>query len=504
MNIVFRKAADKLAGTLVVAAQSAGKKAKKQEAVLLPAAAALDKKFKGQLRRAAASARFSGKKGGFLEILAPAPPVERIILAGLGDPDTHSTHDYTRLGGALAQKLAQSAPSPVHINMDCAADAAAGIASGMRLGAYRFDIYRTAKKPKDRKSARDVFGDVSIACHELAAAQKLDKELAAAIEGVTIARDLVHEPPNVLFPAEFARRIKKHGSKNGLKVEIFGETKLKKLGMGALLGVGQGSPRESQVAIMEWKGTKKSNAPVLAFVGKGVCFDTGGISLKPAANMDDMKGDMGGAACVTGLMNALAKRKAKVHAIGIVGLVENMPDGNAQRPGDIVKAMSGTTIEVLNTDAEGRLVLADALWYAQTRFKPDVVIDLATLTGAIIIALGQTYAGLFSNDDALAQQLSDAGYRQGEKLWRLPLDKDYDKMIDSKTADIKNIGGGRNAGSITAAQFLQRFIKDGTSWAHIDIAGVAMGSPRSPISPGWGSGFGVRLLDEFVRRYYEI
>ena len=279
----------------------------------------------------------------------------------------------------------------------------------------------------------------------------------------------------------------------GVDVEILDEEQLEALKMNALLAVGQGSARPSRVVVMQWNGGKSKRAKPVCFVGKGVCFDTGGISMKPAAGMEDMKGDMGGAACVAGLMLALAKRNAAVNAVGLIGLTENMPSGTAQRPGDIVTSMSGQTIEVLNTDAEGRLVLADVLWYAQDRFKPRLIVDLATLTGAIMVALGKEYAGMFANDDKLAKELDAAGQATGEKVWRMPLAKAYDKLIDSKTADMKNIGG-RHGGAITAAQFLQRFIKE-TPWAHLDVAGTAMDSSRNEINQSWASGWGVRLLD---------
>jgi leucyl aminopeptidase len=320
-------------------------------------------------------------------------------------------------------------------------------------------------------------------------------------DGVFLARDLINEPANVLGPVEFADRLRELAS-SGLTVEVLDEEQLKAHRMNALLGVSQGSARPPRVAVLQWQGARSKRAKTLCFVGKGVCFDTGGISLKPGAGMEDMKGDMGGAACVAGLMLALAERKAAVNAVGVVGLVENMPSATAQRPGDIVTSMSGQTIEVLNTDAEGRLVLADVLWYAQERFKPKVVIDLATLTGAIIVALGREYAGLFCNDAKLAGELIAAGEATGEKVWRMPLDKAYDKLIDSKNADVKNIGGGRNAGAITAAQFIQRFIKD-TAWAHIDIAGTAMDSPRNELNQSWAGGWGVRLLDRLVADNYE-
>jgi leucyl aminopeptidase len=329
--------------------------------------------------------------------------------------------------------------------------------------------------------------------------QKAYVSRGAIADGVTLARDLVNEPPNVLYPDEFARRASEL-KKVGVTVEVLDVPAMKKLGMNALLGVGQGSVQDSRTVIMRWNGGKKGTDPV-AFIGKGVCFDTGGISIKPAASMEDMKGDMAGAACVVGLMHALAARKAKVNAVGAIGIVENMPDGNAQRPGDIVTSMSGQTIEIINTDAEGRLVLADVLHYVNKRFNPRFMVDLATLTGAIIVALGHEHAGLFSNDDKLADRLLKVGVATGEKLWRMPLGPEYDKKVESKFADMKNVGG-RDGGAITAAQILQRFV-DKTPWAHLDIAGTGMGSPQSDINKSWGSGFGVRLLDRLVEDYYE-
>jgi len=302
-------------------------------------------------------------------------------------------------------------------------------------------------------------------------------------------------------PEEFARRTRSL-SKLGVKVEILGVAEMKKLGMNALLAVGRGSEQPSHVVVMQWKGTGRSGEPIV-IVGKGVTFDAGGISLKPAAGMEDMKGDMAGAACVVGLMHELAERKAKVNVVGIIGLVENMPDGKAQRPGDIVKTMSGQTIEIINTDAEGRLVLADVLHYVNTKHKPKFMIDLATLTGAIIVALGQEYAGMFSNDDRLCDRLTKAGLATGERVWRMPLGPEYDKMIDSKFADMKNTGGSRWGGAITAAQFIQRFVADKTPWAHLDIAGTGFDSRQSDINKSWGSGWGVRLLDRLVADYYE-
>ncbi len=324
-------------------------------------------------------------------------------------------------------------------------------------------------------------------------------DVQAVAGGVNLARELVNLPPNVLGPIEFADHAKALVTL-GVEVEILTETEMRALGMGALLGVAQGSERPPRLAVMQWKGGKASDKP-LAFVGKGVVFDTGGISIKPAANMEDMKGDMGGAAAVIGLMHTLAARKAKVNAVGILGLVENMPDGKAQRPGDIVTSMSGQTIEIINTDAEGRLVLADALWYCNDRFKPRFMVNLATLTGAIVVALGNLHAGLFSNDDPLSEGLLAAGEKTGEKVWRMPLGKEYDKLIDSKFADMKNTGG-RYGGSITAAQFLKRFVGE-TPWAHLDVAGTAMASPSTEINQSWGSGYGVRLLDQLIRDRYE-
>ena len=321
----------------------------------------------------------------------------------------------------------------------------------------------------------------------------------ALADGVKIARSLVNEPPNVLFPVEFATRAQEL-AKIGVEVEILDVEAMRALGMNALLGVGQGSVRDSRCVVMRWNGGTAGEPPV-SFIGKGVTFDTGGISIKPAAGMEDMKGDMAGAACVVGLMHALAARKAKVNAIGAIGIVENMPGGNAQRPGDIVKSMSGQTIEIINTDAEGRLVLADVLWYVQDKYKPKFMINLATLTGAILVALGQEYAGLFSNNDELAARLSAVGTATGEKVWRMPMGAAYDKLIDSKFADMKNVGG-RHAGSITAAQLLQRFVND-VPWAHLDIAGTGMSSPQTDINQSWGSGWGVRLLDRLVAEHYE-
>ncbi|MTV13378.1 MULTISPECIES: leucyl aminopeptidase [Bradyrhizobium] len=453
------------------------------------------------VKRAAAANQFKGKSGAILDILAPEGiKVERLIVIGTGKPADLKEKDFLKFGGAVAGKLNAGSGSMNVIaelpDAAMAAGQAAAIATGIRLRAYKFDRYKTKKKDGEDGALR---ADVSIAVDDVAAARKAYAPEASVVDGVNLARELVNEPPNVLYPEEFARRASQL-RKLGVSVEVLDVKAMTKLGMGALLGVAQGSARPGRTVIMRWNGGKKSEAPV-AFVGKGVCFDTGGISIKSAGGMEDMKGDMGGAACVVGLMHALAARKARVNAVGAIGLVENMPDGNAQRPGDIVTSMSGQTIEIINTDAEGRLVLADVLWYVAKKFKPKFMVDLATLTGAIMVALGTDHAGMFSNNDELAERLTKVGLETGEKVWRMPLGPEYDKQIDSQFADMKNTGG-RNGGSITAAQFLQRFV-DGTPWAHLDIAGTAMGAPKTEINQSWGSGFGVRLLERLVSDYYE-
>ena len=361
--------------------------------------------------------------------------------------------------------------------------------------------------PKPSSAASDVYKRqnhklslIEIVSNNHTKLNKDFKRYTSISDGVFYARDLVNEPSNVLFPKAYAQRIQKL-RQHGLKIEVLGESKMKALKMHSLVGVGQGSQRESQLVIMHWNGNKVKKTKPICFVGKGVCFDSGGISIKPSNKMEEMIGDMGGSAAVVGAMLSLAKRKAKVNAIGIVGLVENMPDGKAQKPGDIIKSMSGQTIEIQNTDAEGRLVLADALWYAQKRFKPELMIDLATLTGAMVISLGSLIAGLFSNDDKLSSKLIDAGEESGDQVWRFPLNKSYDKLINSKFADMKNIGMG-GAGSITAAQFLQRFVNK-VPWAHLDIAGTATGMPKTSTNTSWATGFGVHLLDTFVKKFYE-
>ncbi|HEY6602844.1 MAG TPA: leucyl aminopeptidase [Xanthobacteraceae bacterium] len=453
------------------------------------------------IKRAATADRFKGKNGSALDLVAPSGlDVQRLVVVGVGKARDLKPQDFVKLGGAAMGKI-PAAASDATLIADLSGGAfrperAADLALGVQLRAYAFERYKTKRKEEEEKSAKV---RVKISVARVAAAENAFVPRAAVANGVVIARDLVNEPANVLYPEEFARRA--GGLKKlGVVVDVLDVKEMKKLGMNALLGVGQGSEHESRTVIMRWNGGKRGAAPI-AFVGKGVCFDTGGISIKPAANMEDMKGDMAGAACVVGLMHALAARKAKVNAVGAIGVVENMPDGKAQRPGDIVTSMSGQTIEIINTDAEGRLVLSDLLHYVNKRFKPKFMIDLATLTGAIIVALGQEYAGLFANDEKLAERLVKVGSEIGERVWRMPLGPEYDKMIDSKVADMKNTGG-RWGGAITAAQLLQRFV-DKTPWAHLDIAGTAMGSPQTDINRSWGSGFGVRLLDRLVAEYYE-
>ena len=462
----------------------------------------VDKETNQQLSRSIKASDFGGKKGEFLNIPAPNNlGLSRILIVGIDDPAEITAREVERMGGSIAANLLKGVDAKAQIIVEMPKSGkltdpefAACIASGISLRDYRFDKYQT-KKSEDGPKLKSV----AMQCAEHTKAARGYRAMEAIAQGVHLARDLVNEPPNVLHPEEFAKRAQAL-SKIGVEVEVLNEKDMKKLKMEALLGVGQGSVRQSRLAVMKWTGGRKADKPV-AFVGKGVTFDTGGISLKPGAGMGDMKGDMGGAACVVGLMHALAQRKAKVNAIGVIGLVENMPDAAAQRPGDIVTSMSGQTIEILNTDAEGRLVLADALWYTQDRFKPQFMVNLATLTGAVLIALGQEYAGSFSNNDELAERLYEAGLETGEKVWRMPLDSEYDKLIDTPIADMKNIGG-RHAGSITAAQFLQRFVND-HAWAHLDIAGTAMNSPKTPISPSWASGYGVRLLNKLVENHYE-
>ncbi len=456
-----------------------------------------------QVARAARAAGFTGKKDAGLELIAPQGlKIDRLMVIGVGKAADLKPRDFPALGGlAMGKVPTRAAAVTIFAELPdgaMTAGQAAGVAQGARLRAYAFDRYKTRRKAEDKPPAGR---RVTVAVRDAAAARRAFAPLDAIADGVLLARDLVNEPANVLYPAAFASRATGL-RKLGVRVDVLDVPALKKIGMNALLGVGQGSAHDSRVVVMRWNGGKRGDAPV-AFIGKGVCFDTGGISIKPAAGMEDMKGDMAGAACVTGLMHALAARKARVNAVGVIGLVENMPDGMAQRPGDIVKSLSGQTIEIINTDAEGRLVLADVVWYTAGRFKPKFMIDLATLTGAIIVALGHEYAGMFCNDDKLAERLVRAGAETGDEVWRMPLGPAYDKMINSKFADMKNTGGSRWGGAITAAQFIKRFVDDKIPWAHLDIAGTGMDSRQSDINRSWASGWGVRLLDRLVADYYE-
>lgn len=480
-------------GTIVIFAAEGAK--------LQAAGAALDKKTGNRLSQAIKAAGFEAKKDQILDVIAAGAGLDRVIIVGLGKNGLSNARDIELLGGSVAAALqtAKCETAAVSVGLPGLqgineSHAAALLASGAALRVYAFDTYKTKKNGKPRQLT-----EIAFHCAEPARAKRDYAQLDAIREGNHFARNLVNEPANILVPAEFAARAKTL-SRAGVKVEILSPRDMKRLGMGALLGVAQGSVNQPRLVVMRWNGGKRGEAPV-AFVGKGVTFDTGGISIKPTGGMEDMKGDMAGAACVTGLMLALARRKAKVNAIGAIGLVENAIDANAQRPGDIVKSMSGQTIAVLNTDAEGRLVLADVLWYIQGRFKPKFMVNLATLTGAIMVALGKEHAGMFSNNDELSERLAKAGLDTGEKVWRMPLTPEYDKLIDHDVADMKNIGG-RYAGSITAAQFLQRFVNQ-VPWAHLDVAGTAMDSVKTPINQSWASGWGVRLLNHLVKEHYE-
>ena len=489
MNITFSKTALPTQGTAVVVVPEGGK--------LGPIAAKLDAQTKGTLTRAMKAAGFTGKREKTLVIVAPAgTKLNRVILIGVGNAKSLDAVAAERIGAVLYDGLSRD-PAVTIVFENVAGELAAPLAGGLLLKSYRFTKYLT----KEDKDAKPKLKTVVVQSDDPAAAKKRFGAVQAVVDGIFLTRDLITEPPNVIYPESFVARAKDL-AKDGIKVEALGEAAMKKLGMGALLGVGQGSDKESQLLVMRWDGAKnKSEAPV-AIIGKGVTFDTGGISLKPPPGMWDMKWDMGGAGVVVGLMRALARRKAPVNVVGLCGLVENMPDGNAQRPGDVVTSASGQTIEVLNTDAEGRLVLADVLWYAQQRFKPKAMVDLATLTGAIIAALSEHYAGLFSNNDDLSAKLTAAGQAVGERLWRLPMGDEYDRDLKSPIADMKNIGGPR-AGAITAAQFLQRFVNKDVPWAHLDIAGVVWSEKPSTFAAGGSTGYGVRLLNRFIADNFE-
>jgi leucyl aminopeptidase len=466
----------------------------------------LDKQMDGALSKAIVNGKFSGKRGQFVTIVAPKKvKTNYVILAGFGTVKSLTARALESIGGNTVPHLNAARVKTATLFYEApksspvaAGEAAARIAHGASLRNYRFDKYFT-KKTADEKPT---LTGLTVALTGAKNAAKPYAELEKIADGVFFTRDLVSEPGNIINPETLAEECKKL-TKLGCEVQVLNEEEMYELGFGALLGVGQGSTMESHLVVMRWNGLgKSSKAQPIAFVGKGVTFDTGGISIKPAGGMEEMKWDMGGAGTVIGLMKALSGRKAKVNVIGVVGLVENMPGSNAQRPGDVVKSYSGQTIEVLNTDAEGRLVLADALWYTQKHYKPKFIIDLATLTGAIIVALGTSRAGLFSNNDKLSEQLFKTGEKTGEEVWRLPLADVYDKQINSDIADMQNIGRDREAGSITAAQFLQRFVNN-TPWVHLDIAGTAWSKKDSDIATKGATAYGVRLLNQLVADYYE-
>jgi leucyl aminopeptidase len=462
----------------------------------------LDRSLGGSVQRAIQASRFKGKNSQTLLLFSPSPEVQRILLVGIGKPDQWTRFDLEKIGAKVTETLENLPSKNIFVIVDETGPSlrqsivGSYIASGMRLRSFQFTYQTTQEEPKT------VFDSVKFFSSDPADSEKSFLPLQAIAEGSFLARLVGNEPPNIMDPETLAQKAKEEVKPLGVQVEILDGKDLKKAGMNALLAVAQGSQKDPQLVILQWKGGPTSQAPI-AVVGKGVTFDSGGINLKPSANMEDMKYDMCGAGTVLGLMKSLALRKAPVNVVGVMGLVENMPSGSAQRPSDIIKSLSGQTIEVLNTDAEGRLVLADALWYTQDRFKPQVMIDLATLTGAIVVALGHEHAGLFSNQDELADRLFHAGKQTGERIWRFPMDEVYAKDIKSDLADVKNVGSNRGAGSITAAQFLEKFVNK-VPWAHLDIAGVAWEIQKSkPLTGRWATGFGVRLLNQFLKDYYE-
>ncbi|KTE27784.1 MULTISPECIES: leucyl aminopeptidase [unclassified Sphingopyxis] len=449
------------------------------------------------LGAAAAQARFEGAAGAIAETAAiDGDQARRLLLVGIGDG---TTHDLERGGAALTARLQTSGVTAVHVDFASAGqsdeDDVLAFAMGARLRDWRLDTYRTRLSDTAKPSLKTIV--IASPAGDLSARWG---SYSAVADGVALTQTLVAEPPNILYPESFVERCQ-HLAELGVELEVLDERQMKALGMGALLGVAQGSTRPPRLLAMRWNGGTPGEAPVV-FIGKGVTFDTGGISLKPGPGMDMMKWDMGGAGAVAGAMKAIAGRKAKANVVGVVGLVENMPDGNAMRPGDIVTTMSGQTVEVLNTDAEGRLVLCDAITWAQKAYNPKVIVDLATLTGAMVISLGHEYAGMFANDDELAAKLLEAGDASGNKLWRFPLSPAYDKLIDSPIADMKNIGP-REGGSITAAQFLKRYVNEGVAWAHLDIAGMAWGDKDGPVWAKGATGYGVRLLDRYIADNHE-
>ena len=439
--------------------------------------------------------RFEGDVSNVSEqFIADNGSVRRLLLIGTGTGDAGG-EAAEKLGGTAAARLQTSGEKTAVIDLSGLgydADAAARVGLGAALRSWRYDRYRT--KLKDNQ--KPTLDEIVVIGGATGAAERYDQRWAAVVEGVSLTRELVTEPANIIYPETFVERVRKSIEGTGIELEVLDRAAMEKLGMGALLGVAQGSVREARLLILKWNGASKDGQPT-AFVGKGVTFDTGGISIKPAAGMEAMKWDMGGAGAVVGALKALALRKAKANIVGICGLVENMPGGNAQRPGDVVTTMSGQTVEVINTDAEGRLVLGDAITYVQRNFKPGTIIDLATLTGAILVSLGHEWAGLFSNDEELAAELQEAAAKSGDKVWRMPLAEPFDRLIDSPIADMKNVGP-REGGSITAAQFIQRFVENGTRWAHIDMAGKAWSDKAAATYDKGATGYGVRLLDQYV------
>jgi leucyl aminopeptidase len=469
-------------------------------ALVLPAAG-LNRPGVKSLGEAAASveaalrrSRFDGDSGSVVESFLDGENGRRLLVVGTG-ADVKAADAAEKLGGNSVARLLTSGEGHAVIDLtglDYDADAAARVALGAALRSWRYDRYRTRLKDKQKPTLTSI----TIVGGGDGAEKRYEDRYAAVVEGVSLTRELVTEPANIIYPETFVERVKESIRGSGLEVQVLGRDEMAKLGMGALLGVAQGSVREPKLLVLKWNGGKAGETPV-AFIGKGVTFDTGGISIKPALGMEGMKWDMGGAGAVAGAMKALALRKAKANIVGVCGLVENMPDGNAQRPGDVVTTMSGQTVEVINTDAEGRLVLGDAVTWTQKNFQPKIMIDLATLTGAMVITLGHEYAGIFSNDDKLAADLMKAADDSGDKLWRQPLGEAYDRLIDSPIADMKNVGP-REAGSITAAQFIQRFVDDGVAWAHLDIAGMAWSDKAKATYDKGATGYGVRLLDQYI------
>lgn len=471
--------------------------------VFTPALEAWDKKASGFIKHAVANTKFKGKSSSSALLTAPDNfNFSRILVVGLGKEEDSNPRKAEELGGAIVVALSNTTDHEAVAEVDGIpgmphSDFAAHLAYGAALRSWRFFKYFTKKTEDELPQLQKL----TVATSDEKAASKKHDILQGVLEAVNLAREVVAEPANVINPKSLSE-IAKTLEKDGVEVQILDKKDMEKLGFGALLGVAQGSANEPRVVILKWNGGKKGDAPV-AFIGKGVTFDTGGICIKPAGGMEEMKCDMAGSAAVMGTMKALASRKAKVNAIGVMGLVENMPSSTAQRPGDVVKSYSGQTIEVINTDAEGRLVLADILWYAQEQFKPKAIVDLATLTGAIVISLGHHRAGLFSNDQTMVDTLRTAGDATGELLWHLPTDDAYFKDIESPIADMQNVGAGRSAGSVSAAKFLERFIQEGTPWAHLDIAGTAWVDKDQPLNAKGATAFGVRLLNEWVALYHE-